>query len=344
MDIKEEIKSKLSYDKKDIRLDNFINHALFSKNGYYFNKNPIGRKNDFVTSPEISQMFGEIIGLYLYYTWQSKIKSKFNLIELGPGKGTLFNDIVHSVSNYPDFLKQANIIFIEINKQLIKIQKNNINKSKYRNMKWQKKIDFKSNIPTIVYSNEFFDCFPVRQFILKDMWYEKYIKINKIEDNFYFIDKLVSDKKLISHLNFYKKEKLLEVSFERNKYFDKICKLIKNNGGLFLTIDYGYIKNIKNYSLQAIQNHKISHVLENIGEKDISSHVNFIDFLDIAKKNKLHVEEYCSQRDFLIKYGILERMKSLSIYNNQTFENEVDKLINKKKMGDLFKCLIISNL
>ena len=80
-------------NKKNFRLDKFIESALFADNGYYLRKKPIGRKFDFVTSPEISQMFGEIIGVYLIYQWKEKINSKFNLIELGPGNGTLFKDI-----------------------------------------------------------------------------------------------------------------------------------------------------------------------------------------------------------------------------------------------------------
>ena len=76
---------KLLNNKKYFRLDKFIELALYSSNGYYLSKKPIGRKFDFVTSPEISQMFGEIIGVYLVYNWKEKINSKFNLIELGPG-------------------------------------------------------------------------------------------------------------------------------------------------------------------------------------------------------------------------------------------------------------------
>ena len=345
MNIEEHIKSEILSKNKDIRLDNFINKALFNQDGYYFNKKPIGKKNDFVTAPEISQMFGEIIGLYLFYIWKTKINSKFNLIELGPGRGTLFNDIVKSVSKYPSFLDQAEILFVEINEKLIEIQKNNIKKLKLRNISWGNKIGFNSNIPSIIYSNEFFDCFPVRQFILKETWYERYVSLNKKYNNFYFKNKKLKNKKLLSFLNSYKKQKLLEVSFQRNEYFEKICKFIKKKGGIFFTIDYGYLENNKNFSLQAIQNHKFSNVLENVGEKDISSHVNFKDFIDIAMNNGLNIEECCTQREFLMKYGILERKKNLSKSNDtKKIEREFERLINKKEMGDLFKCLIVSKL
>ncbi len=345
MDISEKIKSQILSKKKDIRLDDFLNQALFDQNGYYYNKKPIGKNYDFITSPEISQLFGEIIGIYLFYVWKSKINSKFNFIELGPGKGTLFNDIVQILSKYPYFLEKAQIEFIEINKTLINIQKENIKKFTLNNIKWRSSINFKSNLPSIIYSNEFFDCFPVRQFLLKKSWVEKYIGFNEIENSFFFKEKVVKNKNLLSYLNLYKKQKLLEVSFERNKYFKKICNFIKNRGGLFFTIDYGYFKNINNFSLQALQNHKYSHVLENVGEKDISSHVNFQDFINIARNHNLYIEESCTQREFLMKYGIKERKKKLYRSNNQNKLNiELDRLINNKQMGSLFKCLIVSNL
>tara|TARA_B100000575_G_scaffold207868_1_gene169176 strand:- start:5992 stop:7029 length:1038 start_codon:yes stop_codon:yes gene_type:complete len=344
MRVEEKIKSQILSNKKEMRLDKFISHALFNKDGYYYNKKPIGLKYDFITSPEISQMFGEIIGTYLFYMWQKKINSRFNFIELGPGKGTLFKDIVNTVSNFSSFLTQAKIKFVEINEELIKIQKNTISKYKFKDVKWYKNINFRSNAPSIIYSNEFFDCFPVRQFVLNKMWYEKYVDFNQKEEKFYFKDKIVTNKNLLNLLNFYKKERLLEVSFERNKYFEKICKLVKKNGGLFLTVDYGYVKSIANFTLQAIQNHKFSHVLENVGEKDISSHVNFDELIKIAKKNNLRIEEFTSQRIFLTKYGIIERNKRLSNKDNhKTIDNELNKLIDKKNMGNLFKILVVSS-
>ncbi len=342
--IKEKIKSEILKTKKDMRLDVFLNNVLYKNDGYYLNKDPIGKKRDFITAPEISQTFGEIIGLYFLYFWKTKIKTQFNLIELGPGKGTLFNDISKSVSKHSYFLKNANIIFVEKNKELIKIQKQN-SKKLFHNISWKQSFNIKSNSPSIIYSNEFFDCFPVRQFFLNKIWFEKYVGYNKKSNIFHFKDKIITDKKILALLSLYKKEKLLEVSFERNKYFEKICKYIKNNGGLFFTIDYGYLKNTNNFTLQALQNHKYSHVLENLGENDISSHVNFKELATIAKNYNLNIEEFCTQREFLIKYGILERKKILSdTSDSDKINNDVNRLINKNEMGDLFKCLIVSKL
>ena len=198
-------KIKLLNNKKNFRLDKFIETALFGKNGYYLRKKPIGRKFDFVTSPEISQMFGEIIGVYLVYHWKEKINSKFNLIELGPGNGTLFKDIENSSKIVSSFIENAYITLIEVNKVLKKIQAKNLNYFKKSKIRWSEDINFRSKLPSIIYSNEFFDCFPVRQFLYdNDLWFEKYIKFNHNENKYYSINKRVNNKKKLDFLSKYK--------------------------------------------------------------------------------------------------------------------------------------------
>ena len=342
-------KIKLLNNKKNLRLDKFIDLALYERNGYYLSKKPIGRKFDFVTSPEISQMFGEIIGVYLVYNWKEKINSKFNLIELGPGNGTLFKDIERTAKILPNFFKNANVNLIEINKELRKIQEKNLNYFKQSKIRWSKALNFTSKLPSIIYSNEFFDCFPVRQFLNdNNHWFERYVKFNEKENKYYSINKRVISKKILDYLNKYKRQKIYEVSFSRNKYFEQICKYLKKNRGICILIDYGYNKKIKNFTLQAIYNHKKTSIFENIGQQDISSHVNFNELIEIAKQNKLQINEFVSQRDFLIKYGILERKKKLltknSNLNKNLLDEEVDRLINVDRMGKLFNFLVVSNL
>ena len=342
-------KIKLLNNKKNLRLDKFIDLALYERNGYYLSKKPIGRKFDFVTSPEISQMFGEIIGVYLLYHWKEKINSKFNLIELGPGNGTLFKDIERTAKILPNFFENADVNFIEINKELRKIQEKNLNYFKQSKIRWSKALNFRSKLPSIIYSNEFFDCFPVRQFLNdNNHWFERYVKFNEKENKYYSINKRVISKKILDYLNKYKRQKIYEVSFSRNKYFEQICKYLKKNRGICILIDYGYNKKLKSFTLQAIYNHKKTSIFENIGQQDISSHVNFNELIEIAKQNKLQINEFVSQRDFLIKYGILERKKKLltknSNLNKNLLDEEVDRLINVDRMGNLFKCLVVSNL
>ena len=145
-----------------INVGEFIQICQFENDGYYLKNNPIGGSNDFITSPEISQMFGEVFTIFLINYWEKKIKTNFNLVELGPGKGTLLKDILRTSSINKKFMSSINLTLIEKNKSLIETQKNIV---KFEKISWSMEFDITNkNIPSIIYSNEFFDCFPVRQF------------------------------------------------------------------------------------------------------------------------------------------------------------------------------------
>ena len=167
MKIKDLIISEIN-KKGKIDISEFINLSQYGNNGYYIKKNPIGLSNDFITAPEISQMFGEIIGLFILNYWEKKIKTSYNLIELGPGKGTLIKDILRVGNINKKYLESTNLTLIEKNEQLINVQKKCLKNIGFYKVNWEKefKID-NNNIPSIIYSNEFFDCFPVRQFYKK---------------------------------------------------------------------------------------------------------------------------------------------------------------------------------
>ena len=329
-----------------IDVGQFIQLCQFENNGYYIKNNPIGSKNDFITAPEISQMFGEILAVFLINYWKEKVKTDFNLVELGPGKGTLLKDLLRTATKNQNFLNASNLILIEKNNYSINLQKNTIN---FERVNWSQEFNIqKKNRPSIIYSNEFFDCFPVRQFYKKEQWYERFIKYNVSEKIFNFIYEKVDNNKLLEVLKKFDHVKVAEISESRMKYFDSICKIIKKYKGVFVTIDYGY-KNPPNYlTLQTIYNHKKTHLFENIGNQDITAHVNFDELINVANKNNLKIDIFCTQRDFLIAYGIKERKEKLQKNKNkETIKNlnlEYERLINKSQMGEVFKFLVVSCL
>ena len=347
MDLSKKIKLKVASNKKGLRLDKFIDEVLHKKNSYYSIQNPLGKKNDFITSPEISQTFGEIIGAYLISLWENKINSKFNFIELGPGLGTLFSDIFRVAKKRPNFIKMANIFFVEKNSKLKKYQQKISYSLKIKDINWIKNLNINSNLPLVIYSNEFFDCFSIRQFIFQDQWLERYVNYNKKDEFLIIKNRKLYDKNMLKILESYKDEKIFEYSHLRNLYFNKICKYIKKNKGVCIIIDYGYLDKLNHFTLQSIYNHKSTSIFENLGKQDITSHVNFKELISIAKKNKLNIDEFCTQREFLIKYGILKRKEILSksINNyNQNLDSEINRLIDNNNMGKIFKFFIVSNL
>jgi len=330
--------------KGSIDVGKFIQLCQFENYGYYIRNNPIGVKNDFITSPEISQMFGEILGIFIVNYWEKKIKSNFNLVELGPGKGTLLKDLLRTASKNQKFLNALNITLVEKNKPLVQFQKNSLN---LENINWREKFNVQNkNIPSIIYSNEFFDCFPVRQFYKKEKWYEKLIQYKNSEKTFTFTSQKVEDNKILKDLEKFDHVKVAEISESRIKYFNLICKFIKKNKGVFITIDYGYKNPPNNLSLQTIYNHQKSHLFENIGNQDITAHVNFDELINLAYANNLQIDLFCTQKDFLLTCGIKERKNNLQ--NNKSKETikklnlEYERLVNKSQMGEIFKVLVVS--
>ena len=147
-----------------IPLDKFIDKVLYDKSkGYYMNNNPIGDKGDFITSPNISIMFSEMIAIWLISFWE-KIGSpkNINVIELGAGNGEMMLQILKTVENFKKFKESSNFIIFEKSPHLKKIQKNKI---KFKNVKWINNLKKINKFPSIFIANEFFDSLPIKQFI-----------------------------------------------------------------------------------------------------------------------------------------------------------------------------------
>jgi SAM-dependent MidA family methyltransferase len=347
MNIKEIIVTEIN-KKEKIDVGKFIEFCQYGNNGYYIKKDPIGKKNDFITAPEISQMFGEILGSFIINYWNNNIKKEFNLIELGPGTGTLIVDILRTATLNKNFLNAANLTLIEKNHTLMNKQRNNLNNLNYHKVNWVNVFDIKINRPSIIFSNEFFDCFPVRQFYKKNQWYEKFIKYNEAQKTFNFISEKVENLELLNNLHDFNKVKVAEISDSRRKYFETICKYIKKNNGIFITIDYGYKDPPDYLSLQSIYNHKKTHLFQNLGNQDITAHVNFEELINIAYKCELKIDLFCNQKDFLINCGLNERKRKLqknkSKKNAKKIELDYQRLTCKSQMGEIFKVLVISCL
>ena len=149
--------------KHNLPLDKFINFSLYNKkHGYYMKKNKFGKQGDFITAPNISRLFSEMIAVWIVSFWQSlKCPKKFNLIELGAGNGEMMKIFLESFQNFPVFLNSCNILIHEKSPSLIKVQKKKLNKFK---IKWISKIKKINKDPSIFIANEFFDAMAIKQF------------------------------------------------------------------------------------------------------------------------------------------------------------------------------------
>ena len=332
----------------NLPLDKFINLSLYNKKfGYYMKKNPFGKEGDFITAPNTSRLFSEMIAIWIISFWQSLgSPKKFNLVELGAGNGEMMKILIESFQNFPIFLNSCNFIIHEKSPSLIKIQKKKLDKTK---IVWISKISKIKTNPSIFVANEFFDSIAIKQFIKKeDLWFEKFVNFKNPKKTFFF-EKKINIKKIEKQIEFKisQNQNFIEYSKLGLNYLKDISKVIKINQGGLLLIDYGYTDRKMKNTLQAISNHKFANILDNIGNVDITHNINFNLFKKTIKNIGGLKIDFTTQREFLIKMGIKQRAEIIS--KNKNFLKKTDiyyrlkRLIDEKQMGNLFKVMLIKN-
>ena len=251
---------------KCISLDKFIYKALYDqKYGFYMKKNPFGTDGDFITSPNISVLFSEMLAVWTIDFWRKlKFPKKFNLIELGPGNGEMILQMIKSFKNFPNFQKSCKINIFEKSPFLKKIQKK---KLKQYDVKWIKNLNEIKDGPNIFIANEFFDALPIKQFFkIKKKWTERYVDLANKND-IKFVSKDIDINKLENKIGIKisKNQKIIEYSPKSHEYLKKISKnLISKNGGL-LIIDYGSSDILMSNTLQSLKKHRKNNILTNVG-------------------------------------------------------------------------------
>ena len=333
-------------NKKDLPLDQFIDFALYDKdNGYYMKKNPFGKKGDFITAPNITRLFSEIIAIWVLTFWKSiGSPKKFNLLELGAGNGEMMKVIIETLKNFPECFDICNFQIHEKSEFLKKRQQLNL---KSENITWIDDIKINNSYPTVFLANEFFDALPIKQFFKRnESWVERFVNL-KDEKNAEFNEQPINIKDIDKDLGFEisKDQDIIEYSPSSFEYLKDISNLIKKNDGGILIIDYGYLNLKMEETLQAIKNHKHSNILEDIGDSDITYNINFNLF-------KRFIDQFddlnfiiTNQKKFLTSMGIIQRAEIIS--ENIPFSKKSDlfyrirRLIDEKQMGELFKVMLI---
>ena len=332
---------------KYIPFDKYIDIALYhKKTGYYMKKNPFGKDGDFITAPNISILFSEMLAIWCLAFWEHLgCPKKINIIELGAGNGEMMYQMIKAFKRFNKFSESSNYFILEKSQFLKKIQKKKLNSHK---ITWLNSINKLKNGPNIFLANEFFDALPIKQFIKKNnKWYEKSIKKNNI-NKFEFVNVITNIKDLEKKIkiNLSKNQKIIEFSPLTYDYLNIISKKINTFQGGLLIVDYGYLKKKMRDSLQSVYKHNFNNVLDNFGKSDITYNLNFFLLKKIVKKLNLKVVGLTSQRNFLTKLGILNRAEILT--KNLQFSKKADiyyrikRLIDRNFMGELFKVMFVT--
>ena len=306
--------------------------------GYYMSKNPLGRSGDFITAPEVSSLFGEIIALSLIANTFERGYKTADLVEFGGGHGTQMADVLH-ILNHVGYEGQAHMV--ELSPALQKIQQATL---KDFDVSWH--TDFESiagESPLIMVANEFFDAFPVEQYIFADnQWQEMCIDLS---EGMLTWNRRPADFVPPSGYPASKEGDFCEHPTAAIDYFRRILRHIKRHGGMFLTLDYGYTTLEYGNTLQAIKEHRFVDPLDHPGKCDLTTHVNFALLESVVEEEGLTPLPLMTQEQFLKHYGILERYEQVldlvPASERKNLEAALERLTHPDAMGTLFKALVV---
>lgn len=307
--------------------------------GYYKGADPLGAKGDFITAPEISQMFGELLGFFFVNLWQQMSQPKeFTLLELGPGRGTLMADMLRVACRAEGFRDALDLRLFETNPSLMAEQ--NARLEAY-DPKWIDGFDKVGPGPLLVVANEFFDALPIRQFVRTDQgWHERMVGLIDGKRAFGLSPTPLPPSVMPDAVADAPPNAIYEVAFAGSEVMARLAGTISTQGGAILAIDYGYASTQTGETLQGVRRHAYADVLESPGDTDLSAHVDFDALGAAARKAGLAVQPLLSQGQFLDRLGLSDRSKALALANPASAADIAaarKRLTAPDQMGTLFK-------
>lgn len=307
--------------------------------GYYKSDDPLGTAGDFVTAPEISQMFGELIGFFFVNLWQQMGSPRaFTLLELGPGRGTLMADMLRVACRAEGFRDALDLRLFETNPALISEQ--NARLEPYE-PKWIDSFEKVGEGPLLVVANEFFDALPIRQFVrMADGWHERMVGLTDGQRSFGLNPTPIPVTAMPEAVANAETNAVFEVGLASGEVMKRLAGIVSTQGGAILAIDYGYGRTQTGETLQGVRKHAYADVLDAPGEVDLSAHVDFEALGSVAAKAGLAVQPLATQGQFLTRLGITERAKALSAANPGSATDIAAakaRLVAPEQMGNLFK-------
>ncbi len=318
--------------------------------GYYQSDDPFGADGDFITAPEISQIFGELIGVWCAVVWRDMgAPERINLVELGPGRGTLMADALRALGVAPEFKEAIALHLVETGKRLRRRQKETIGKAHSDiTPQWHDGIESLPQGPAIFIANEFFDALPIRQFQkTPEGWRERLIDVAD-RDGFRFVlsPSISAPPPVAEELWDAEAEAVAEVSPASITIARAIGERVAEFGGAALIIDYGHERPGLGDTLQAVRNHGFADPLTDPGGVDLTAHVDFAAIGAAAALAGAKAWGPVGQGVFLEALGIKARAAALiegaTADQAEEIQGAVARLTDGERMGTLFKALTVT--
>ncbi|GHD11713.1 class I SAM-dependent methyltransferase [Tianweitania populi] len=332
-----------------ISVSDYMAICLFDpEHGYYTTREPFGQAGDFTTAPEISQMFGELIGAWVLATWQALgAPSPVTLAEIGPGRGTLMKDMLRTLRRLqPAFCEQATIALVETSPRLRAVQRETLSAFDLP-LRWHDDVAELPKQPLILIGNELFDAVPIRQFVkVEGAWRERLLALGEDDDLSFVAGPGMPDAALLPDDAMQAPDgSIAELAPARSAIMAAIAAHLAVHGGAGLFLDYGYLKPAVGDTLQALRKHAFADVLAEPGEADLTAHVDFAALAAVAETAGLKAH-LTTQGDFLLAVGLLQRAGQLGAALDETgqqaIRDAVERLAGPDQMGELFKVLAIT--
>lgn len=344
MNLEQIIKDKIRKD-GPLTIAEYMHYCLsHPQYGYYIKQDPFGRRGDFITAPEITQVFGELIGLWCADMWAQMGGGPAALVELGPGRGTLMQDALRATRQIDEFQDHLTVHLVETSPILQTAQFHCLQNAHER-IEWESGLDSLPEKPALIIANEFFDALPIRQHVqTREGMLERCVGIDQESGELTYqlerggLSLAKGDQEIEDGT-------VIESCQAAKEMMAQIATHLTRHGGVLLVIDYGYLGESHQDTLQAVREHGYAPVLKDPGDADITAHVDFQTLAEIAESQGASVHGPVNQGTFLVRIGA--EIRTQQLLQNADEEQAVQlisgvkRLIDPTQMGHLFKAMAV---
>lgn len=342
MSLKDRLKDQIAQT-GPITVAEYMTACLYDpQDGYYATRPALGEDGDFLTAPLVSQMFGELLGLWAAELWVRLGRpDRVLLVEVGPGDGTLMSDALRAARVAPGFLEAVKLVLVEVSAPLIEAQRARLTGGPVEPSWAASILELPEGAPVIVIANELLDCLPAHQFVRTPQgWAERMVGL---DDRGELAFGLTARPGGVAPLEAEVGE-LLEVSPAQALFASELGALIARQGGAALLIDYGRSEPGPGDTLQALKAHQKVGPLDCPGEADLTVHADFPAVASAAKRAGAHATPILTQAELFGRLGLYDRADALARYHPdrvESLERQVERLTGPDQMGVLFKALAV---